>query len=90
MATSSVSTPPRRRAYPPSVPAHRKPAKKPDALRPVLIRDLTSAEVDAVDAIVDARNAAQRAGGTRTARSPMLAAWIRERIAAESAKGGDR
>lgn len=87
MPRSSPSTRPRTAPYAPSVVAHRKPKRKPDAKRPVLIRDLSSAEVDAVDALVDARNAALSADGERTARSPMLARWIRERLAAE-AKGG--
>jgi hypothetical protein len=90
MPLPSPSTASRRSAYPPSVPAHRKPAKKPDALRPVLIRDLTSAEVVAIDRALDAINVAQRATGDRKSRSSMLAAWIRERLAAESAKGGER
>ena len=68
--------------------ANRKPAKNPSALRPVLIRDLTSAEVVAVDRALDAHNAVVRATGNRATRSSLLAAWIRERLAAEAAKGG--
>ena len=88
MPRTSPSTDSRSRAYAPSVVAHRKPKRKPDAPRPVLIRDLTSTEVDAVDAALDAHNAAQKATGNRASRSSFLAAWVRERLAVEAAKGG--
>lgn len=88
MAHTSASTKRRGTAYAPSVVANRKPKGDPSALREVLIRDLTSAEVEAIDAALDAHNTAQRATGNRASRSSMLAAWIRERLAAETAKGG--
>jgi len=61
--------------------------RKPDATAPpvVYIRTLTTAEVDALDAVVDARNAADP--GVRTSRDRVAAQWIRERLAAEAAKG---
>jgi len=68
------------------VTAHRKPKKKPTAPREVLVRGLTSSEVDAVDAIVDARNVAL-AGTSRTSRSQVIATWVREGLAREP-KGG--
>jgi hypothetical protein len=56
----------------------------------VLLKGLTDRDIDALDAIVAARNAEGRATGARYTRTALLIAWIRERIAAESAKGGDR
>jgi len=82
MTHTSASTSPRSRAYAPSVVAHRKPKKKPTAPREVLVRGLTSAEVDAVDEVVDARNVAL-AGTSRTSRSQVMATWIREGLARE-------
>lgn len=86
MAHTSASTKRRPRAYAPSVVAKRKPKGDPAAPREVLIRDLTSAEVEAIDGVLDAVNAARRPTGDRKSRSSMLAAWIRERLAAEAAK----
>ena len=88
MPRTSASTKRRPTAYAPSVVANRKPKGDPAAPREVLIRDLTSAEVEAVDAALDAHNAAQKATGNRASRSSMLAAWIRERLAVEAAKRG--
>lgn len=87
MLRSSASTTPRPRAYAPSVVARRKPAKKPAALRPVLIRDLTSAEVVAIDAELDAINAGKRKGD-RASRSAMLAEWARATLDARRAARG--
>lgn len=99
MPLPSLSTHPRRSAYPPSVPAHRKPKRKPDTPRDVLVRDLTNAEVIAIDAELDAINAGKRKGD-RTSRSAMLAEWARATLDAKRAarglppldapKGGDR
>lgn len=77
MPRTSASTKPRIRAYAPSVVAKRKPKGDPAAPREVLIRDLTSAEVDAIDAELDASNAAKRTRGDKSSRSSMLAAWVR-------------
>ena len=55
--------------------AHRKP-KPPTKLAPVRVRTLTGADVDALDAIVDARNA--RPGGR----------WSREMLMVELLRAG--
>jgi len=90
MAHTSASTKRRGPAYAPSVVANRKPKGDPTALREVLIRDLTSAEVEAIDAALDAHNAAIRATGNKASRSSFLAAWIRERLADAAKKGGSQ
>ena len=62
----------------------------PDDPHDVLLKGLTDRDIDALDAIVATRSAEGRATGARYTRTALLIAWIRERIAAESAKGGDR
>jgi len=56
----------------------------------VLLKGLTDRDIDALDAIVARLNVEGRATGARYTRTALLIAWTRERIAAESAKGGDR
>ena len=71
------STRRRPRAYAPSVTAHRKP-KPPTTAAPVRVRTLTGADVAALDAIVDARNAR---GGGRWSREMVMVEKLREGIA---------
>ena len=61
------------RAYPPRVSA-RRTTKDPATLYPVHTK-LTGAEVDAIDAYVDALNA--KGGMTRASRELVLAQWLR-------------
>ncbi|TAK27240.1 MAG: hypothetical protein EPO40_16585 [Myxococcaceae bacterium] len=82
MAHTSASTKRRGPAYAPSVVAHRKPKGDPTAPREVLIRDLTSAEVEAIDGELDAANAGKRKGD-QSSRSAMLARWIRATLDAK-------
>ena len=57
--------------------------KNPNDLYPVHTK-LTGAEVDAIDAEVDAINAARPIG--RATRESVMATWLRDRIAAERKK----
>ncbi len=77
------STVPLDRAYLRGVAAKRTP-KDPAALYAVHTK-LSGAEVDAIDAVVDAINATRPIG--RASRETVLATWLRERIDAERAKG---
>lgn len=67
--------------------AHRKP-KPPTKAAPVRVRTLTGADVAALDAIVDARNA--RPGGGRWSREMVMVERLRDGIARDpdAAKGG--
>ena len=62
--------------------------RKQDSTAPmvVYVRTLTPAEIEAIDAIVKARNAASP--GTLTSRDRVVAEWAREGIARESARLG--
>ena len=61
----------------------------PGESRDVMIR-FVGRDTDALDAIVARLNVEGRATGARYTRTALLIAWTRERLAAESAKGGDR
>jgi len=76
------STAPPDRAYLRGVAAKRTP-KDPGALYAVHTK-LSGAEVDAIDAVVDAINATRPIG--RASRETVLATWLRDRIDVERAK----
>ena len=78
------STDPPSPAYPSAVVA-RRTTKDPAALYAVHTK-LSGAEVDAIDAVVDAINATRPIG--RASRETVLATWLRERIDAERAEAG--
>ena len=84
-----ASTRSRIRKHTPCVAGRKRAPRGPDDPHDVLLKGLTDRDVDALDALVAARNAAS-VGGARYTRTALLIAWIRERIAAESAKGGER
>lgn len=59
----------------------------PDAPHDVLLKGLTERDIAALDAIVEARNAAGRSTGVSASRTSVLLAIVREGIARET-KGG--
>lgn len=85
-----TSTRSRIRKHTPRVAGRKRAPRGPDDPHDVLLKGLTDRDIDALDAIVATRSAEGRATGARYTRTALLIAWIRERIAAESAKGGDR
>ncbi len=66
------------------------PYRTPEASLRAEVERLTDRDIDALDAIVARLNVEGRATGARYTRTALLIAWTRERIAAESAKGGER
>ena len=85
-----ASTRSRIRKHTPCVAGRKRAPRGPDDPHDVLLKGLTDRDIDALDAIVARLNVEGRATGARYTRTALLIAWIRERIAAESAKGGDR
>lgn len=72
-----------RAPYSRSVAGRRRAPTKPDAPHDLLVKGLTSADVAALDAIVDKRNAALAAQGASTSRNAFIVASLRDIIARE-------